>query len=206
MSRKDQILDTALGLFNESGTHAVTTNHIARAMGISPGNLYYHFKNKEDIIRQLLARLKDEFSTLLQMDWELVPSQQTLNDFADQGCEIIYRYRFIYAELATLLTRDPLFKEMYIEIKRERVGEFESVFQFLSQRGLLSYPLSTDDAQILFFVIWTYFEGLVPSMSTSDVEINPGNIKKHFLMLFHLIRHFINPEIWAQFQQESRKL
>jgi len=45
--RRDLILTMALKLFNEQGSHKVTTNHIAKAMGINPGNLYYHFKNKE---------------------------------------------------------------------------------------------------------------------------------------------------------------
>jgi AcrR family transcriptional regulator len=198
MSRKQQILDTALVLFNAHGTHQITTNHIAQEMGISPGNLYYHYKNKEHIVRELLARLKDEFSALLQMDSGLAYSARAFHVFVTQGCNIIFRYRFIYAELATLLNRDPLFKEMYVEIKRERVGAFESLFQFLSQKGLLIYPLSAEDARVLFFVIWTYVEGLITSMNTSDVEITPDNVKNHFLMLFHLIRPFVKPEIWTQ--------
>ena len=49
MSTKDKIIHTSIELFNRHGERAITTNHIASHMGISPGNLYYHFKNKEDI-------------------------------------------------------------------------------------------------------------------------------------------------------------
>ncbi|MFN8512060.1 MAG: helix-turn-helix domain-containing protein [Chloroflexia bacterium] len=57
MSTRERILDAALGLFNERGTAVVSTNHIAAACGISPGNLYYHFRNKEEIIRALFDRM-----------------------------------------------------------------------------------------------------------------------------------------------------
>ena len=67
-NRRELILTAALKLFNEQGSHKVTTNHIAKAIGISPGNLYYHFKNKEHIIRELLERLIRGFDSLIPMD------------------------------------------------------------------------------------------------------------------------------------------
>lgn len=57
MKTKEKIIVTALNLFNQEGTDRVSTNHIADAAGISPGNLYYHFSNKEEIIRAICERL-----------------------------------------------------------------------------------------------------------------------------------------------------
>ena len=52
---KSVILDTAVRLFNQHGSQSVSTNRIAAEMSISVGNLYYHFNNKEDIIRSLMT-------------------------------------------------------------------------------------------------------------------------------------------------------
>ena len=47
---KQKIKKAAIELFNNQDTLSVTTNHIAKQAKISPGNLYYHYKNKEEII------------------------------------------------------------------------------------------------------------------------------------------------------------
>ena len=52
MKTKERILQTSIELFNRNGVTAITTNHIAKAMDISPGNLYFHYDNKEEIILQ----------------------------------------------------------------------------------------------------------------------------------------------------------
>jgi AcrR family transcriptional regulator len=55
----DRIIQESLKLFNEQGERNITTNHIAAHLGISPGNLYYHFRNKEEIVYQIFLMYRD---------------------------------------------------------------------------------------------------------------------------------------------------
>ena len=71
---KIRILDAALALFNEGGTDTVTTNHIAEALSMSPGNLYYHYRNKAEIVRELFARIKGEWAANYAVPPATMPS------------------------------------------------------------------------------------------------------------------------------------
>jgi len=57
MNTKEKILSKALELFNEKGYNNITTRHIAAELAISAGNLHYHFKHSEDIIKILFDEL-----------------------------------------------------------------------------------------------------------------------------------------------------
>ena len=89
MKTRERILDTALGLFNAEGTAAVSTNHIADALGISPGNLYYHFRNKEEIIRALCERLFDRWDALFALPHDRAPTLGDLRLLVEQNFNFV---------------------------------------------------------------------------------------------------------------------
>ena len=79
MKTRDRIVETSRELFNEEGASRVTTNHIAAAMTISPGNLYYHFRDKEEIIREIFARVVADFDTLYRVPKDFSPTLTAYN-------------------------------------------------------------------------------------------------------------------------------
>lgn len=112
MSRKEKILETALKLFNEGNTQMATTNHIAKAMSISPGNLHYHYKNREEIIRILYKQMRDKMSLPVE---KLPQTISELNEHQKVLLNILWDYRFFYKELLFLFSRDSELEKMYIE-------------------------------------------------------------------------------------------
>ena len=67
LKTKERILQLSLQLFNERGERSVTTNHIAAELGMSPGNLYYHFRNKNEIIKELMEQYQQETLEMLAL-------------------------------------------------------------------------------------------------------------------------------------------
>ena len=112
MSKKEKILETALELFNNGNTQMATTNHIAKAMGISPGNLHYHYKNREEIIRVLYKQMRKRSSLPVE---KLPKTILELNEHLKDLLEVLWEYRFFYKELLFLFSRDLELEKMYVE-------------------------------------------------------------------------------------------
>ena len=103
MKTRERILATALCLFNESGTAPVSTNHIAEALGISPGNLYYHFRNKEEIIRALFEQQFARWDADYAFPDDRLPNLDDLQQLVRATFVTAWEYRFMYRELIALL-------------------------------------------------------------------------------------------------------
>ena len=65
MSTRDKIMDVALHMFSERGYEAVSIRDICGEVGIKESTLYYHFKNKKDILDSLVAKFKAHIDSLL---------------------------------------------------------------------------------------------------------------------------------------------
>lgn len=112
MKTKEKILLTSMDLFNRSGVMAVTTNHIAKAMEISPGNLYFHYDNKEEIIVELFKRMCKETYIVWRPARTKVASVLQL---IDENFEIYWRYRFFHREMYALRRKDEVLAKMWRE-------------------------------------------------------------------------------------------
>ena len=102
---RERILETSLSLFNRHGEPNITTANIADEMNISPGNLYYHFRNKDEIIAELYAALEARLAPLLTVPGGRAPDVEDLWFLLHLTFEHMWAYRFFYRDVIELTSR-----------------------------------------------------------------------------------------------------
>lgn len=129
MKTRDKIVYAALELFNQHGERNITTNHIADHIEISPGNLYYHFRNKQEIVREIFALYSAE---LLERFTPIQGSQESLTmlkSYLDSIFTLMWKYRFFYANLPEILSRDEQRHEQYIDVQEKLQANLIAIMQ-----------------------------------------------------------------------------
>lgn len=143
---KDRIVDEARQLFNEQGTAAVSTNHIAKAAGVSPGNLYYHFRNKEEIIRAIFERIDAHWAASSSVPADRMPTLADVRATVRAVYAGLWRYRFFYRELGALTRRDPELAERFQTLRTQGTEGTLELLEAFRAGGVLDIP---DDGETL---------------------------------------------------------
>lgn len=137
MKTRARILKAALRQFNELGTDQATVRSIAEVVGISHGNLCYHFKNTDALIEalydQLIAELEEPVAHSQQPDAGLADLIRS----TEATFRLLYKYRFLLLDFVRIIRRiDPIRKKFraLMQLRRE---QFHNAFQHLIARGLM---------------------------------------------------------------------
>ncbi|MBK5648379.1 TetR/AcrR family transcriptional regulator [Acinetobacter gyllenbergii] len=158
---KDRILQISLQLFNERGERSVTTNHIAAELGISPGNLYYHFRNKQEIIKELAQQYQSETLEMLAL-----PTDRPLNandkiSYFQVLSNQLWAYRFIHRDVYHLVENNEDFRKIYPRFAGQVMQQGQKIYRAFVDAGLMKMTDSEIEALIinLWIVLtnWTNF-------------------------------------------------
>ena len=190
-STRDRILDAALELFNEQGTAAVSTNHIAAAIEISPGNLYYHFRNKEDIIASLFDRLFTAWGTTYQLPPDRAPELADLAALIAANYRLIWTYRFAYREMAVLLHNAPDLQARYQELRRQGYDGFARLIEAFAAAGVLTRPKSDQEMHVLTELCWMISEQWPVNLEISGRAFDTAGIQEGVGLMWHVFRPYL---------------
>lgn len=142
MKTRDRILVTSLRLFNEDGEGHTTTIDIANELDISPGNLYYHFKGKDEIIAELYQQYELALAETLRAPIE-GPLGEDENDIEANWYylyvlfEEMYQYRFLYQNLDDLLLRYPDIRRRFRRLLQLKRSTLAAICLTLFQRRVM---------------------------------------------------------------------
>lgn len=137
MKTKDRIVYAALELFNQYGERSITTNHIAAHMKISPGNLYYHYRNKSEIIARIFDRYEEAVDDLFVLPQERPPELEDRNLLIEKLLEVIWQYRFFHRDLIGMLENDPDLGLRYQVFAEKTIANGEGIYRKMRDAGLM---------------------------------------------------------------------
>jgi AcrR family transcriptional regulator len=115
-------------------------------MNISPGNLYYHFRNKDEIVNDIFAQFRREIGAILSVPEERQASVEDVWLFLHLLFETIWKYRFLYRDLNDLLARNRTLEIHFKSILADKVQAISRFSRGLVESGEMESDLLDDVA------------------------------------------------------------
>ena len=134
----ERILEASLKLFNEYGFQNVPVLRIATHMGISSGNLAYHFKTKTDIVLAVFPLLEKALRDTKQREGPFLPSSAALHQI--EVFHTLWRYRFFFNALTKLLSEDAELHRRFMRLQDTVITAMQELFDELIQQKYM-YPV-----------------------------------------------------------------
>lgn len=194
MSNRDRILKAALELFNTHGASNTGTNKIAAHLEISPGNLYYHFKNREEIIRTIFPDISKDTDTVFMSASSSNISSAVFGDILVKWVGTVWKYRFFYGDLVSLLRNDPALKTLYNDRRQTTLTLMQKAFQFYAQNSKMNGHILTEkDAEKLAINVWIVALNWIAflQIEKEDSQISRADLTAGAFQIFALLEPYL---------------
>ena len=157
----ERILEVTLVLFNRFGEPNVSTTLISAELGISPGNLYYHYPAKDELINSLFDRYEQALNELLNAG-EDVRNVEDAWFFMHTLFELIWEYRFLYRDLNDLLSKNRRLETHFQMILKNKTRAVKALLGGMSRSGAIQIDSreieSTATSMVVVLTYWLSFE------------------------------------------------
>lgn len=171
---RERILETALAAFNAFGEPTVATTTIAFEMGISPGNLYYHYHSKEALVVDLFEQFRREIEATLAAPERRLPHAEDCWLYLHLVFEAIWKYRFIYRDINDLIARYHRIEVEFRRILAHKIRVAEQILAGLVKAGQMRAEpaeiATLAENIVLIASYWMSFEFARAPKATQDAE------------------------------------
>ena len=187
---KDEILKCALRLFNENGISQVSLRNISAEMGISLGNLTYHFKKREEIVDALYLNLVSKLNEVINEYLGTKNQFQLLFEIPKVTLSNFYEYRFMMLDFVLITRNHTSIGNHYRKLIEEREQQFEMLIKDLIEAKLLREQLFDNEYEYLFKNLRIVSDFW---LSSNAIDRNDKTSKKDILEGTQLLETIIYP-------------
>ncbi|MGS0741596.1 TetR/AcrR family transcriptional regulator [Glaciimonas sp. GG7] len=206
---REKILELSLRLFNEFGEPNITTTIIADEMKISPGNLYYHFRNKDDIVNSIFVTFEESMSRMLSIQQSARPTMQDLWSYLRLMFELIWRYRFFYRDLSDLLSRNRTLELHFKEIFGHKIKVVKQLCQALQSDNALAVNSIQIDALATNMVVtasyWLSYQYVLNPRQYTEHKAVENALASGCYQVLSLMHPYLRGASLEHFEEQTAK-
>jgi len=192
MKTKDKIIQGSIELFNQQGERNVTTNHIAAHVGISPGNLYYHYNNKDDIIRTIYKLYEKNLDQMFQPQESSSMGMDEMMFYLDRVFYSMWQFRFFYANLPDILARDDELHQRYLVAQKRLYARMIGILYEIRAQGFMTLDdQMVDDLSHTLKLVVTFW--ISYQHTQTQQEITRATISQGVLKVIGIFKGYLTP-------------
>ncbi len=199
---KEAILSTALELFNLDGLSKVTLRTIANKMGISQGNLNYHFKKRDDIIETLYFQLVSQIDEIMLKKQSKTVGLQSLLSLSSAIMESFYDYRFSLLDFVQVMRENKKISTHYLQLIKMRQEQFINLFKLLVDNSVMRKEVLPNEHLFLYKRFQILGDFWISSATVTHSRLSKSMIQEYS----YIINQAIFPYLTSKGKKEYCKL
>jgi AcrR family transcriptional regulator len=192
----ERILEVTLDLFNRFGEPNVSTTLISAELNISPGNLYYHYPAKDELINSLFDRYEKSLNELLHAA-DNVRNVEDAWLFFHMLFELIWQYRFLYRDLNDLLSKNRRLETHFQFVLKNKSRAVQAVLDGLSRGSAMridsreAAPVATSMVVVLTY--WLSYEYVRDPRKALEPESAGAALARGAYHVLSLLMPYLEP-------------
>ena len=191
----ERILEVSLGLFNRFGEPNVSTTLISSELGISPGNLYYHYPAKEALINALYDRYERSLHELLGAS-DGVRDVEDAWFFLHSLFELICQYRFLYRDLNDLLSKNRRLETHFQAVLKHKARAVKALLDGMGRSGALRIDARelepTATSMVVVLTYWLSYEYVLDPRHALEDGQAQGALLRGARHVLHLLAPYLD--------------
>lgn len=193
----ERILEVTLELFNRFGEPNVSTTLISAELHISPGNLYYHYPAKDELINSLFDRYQSGLNELLHAAGDVADVEDAWF-FMHSLFELIWQYRFLYRDLNDLLSKNRRLETQFQEVLRHKRQAVMALLDGMEHAGAVSIDSREREATATCMVVvvtyWLSYEYVRDPRHALEPESAQAALLRGAHHVLNLLVPYLQPE------------